>query len=246
MNKLSRSLSFIRRFGIKQFSREIFYRVSNRYCDRYFNVSTRRMTSISDVGVVDPNSKGSYPATYSAIFSALKHVPMDFSRCTFLDYGAGKGRAVVAAAAFPFRKVIGVELSPQVLEIARNNVGRMRHKKARSIELVHANAAHFSPPRDVNLIYFYNPFNGQTLDRVIDNIQASYRNSPRMIYIIYLNDTHFHQKVADLDWIDQVCRGDVAEYRYGIYRIGAGREAMTSSGGDEFSRSQSGGWRFST
>ncbi len=40
---------------------------------------------------------------------------------TFLDYGSGKGRALLAAARFPFGRVIGVELNEGECEIARSN-----------------------------------------------------------------------------------------------------------------------------
>src|SRR5215469_1881738 len=38
--------------------------------------------------------------------------PHHITDYTFLDIGAGKGRAVLLASEFPFRQVIGVELNP--------------------------------------------------------------------------------------------------------------------------------------
>jgi hypothetical protein len=41
---------------------------------------------------------------------------------TFIDIGAGMGRAVLLAAEMPFRAVIGVELHPALTRIARKNL----------------------------------------------------------------------------------------------------------------------------
>ncbi len=41
---------------------------------------------------------------------------------TFLDIGAGKGRAMIVAAENPFREVVGIELNPALAAIARSNI----------------------------------------------------------------------------------------------------------------------------
>lgn len=40
----------------------------------------------------------------------------------FLDYGSGKGRALIMAAQYPFRRILGVEFSPQLSLIASQNI----------------------------------------------------------------------------------------------------------------------------
>ncbi len=39
-------------------------------------------------------------------------------RYSFVDYGSGKGRVLLLAARFPFRRVVGVEFSPELHRIA--------------------------------------------------------------------------------------------------------------------------------
>ena len=48
--------------------------------------------------------------------------PFPIDRYTFLDIGAGKGRALLVAAESPFNEVVGVELNPSLAAIARNNI----------------------------------------------------------------------------------------------------------------------------
>ena len=45
---------------------------------------------------------------------------------TFIDLGAGMGRAVLLASQFPFRAAIGVEINPALARIARKNLALWR------------------------------------------------------------------------------------------------------------------------
>src|SRR5215469_4751666 len=70
--------------------------------DRIHNVDTFKPAADNGPGVP-------YDATpWSALSRIFKHLPVVFDRFDFVDIGAGKGRVVLAAAAFPFANVIGV------------------------------------------------------------------------------------------------------------------------------------------
>ena len=51
---------------------------------------------------------------------ALAQHPVE--RTAFVDIGAGKGRAMLLAAEMPFRRIVGVELHPQLAAVARRNL----------------------------------------------------------------------------------------------------------------------------
>jgi tRNA1(Val) A37 N6-methylase TrmN6 len=79
---------------------------------------------------------------------------------SFVDVGAGKGRALLLAAGLPFRKIVGVELSEELARIAQRNIARWNRAarpKAR-IHVVQQDAAKFRWPRTPLLVYLYNPF----------------------------------------------------------------------------------------
>jgi SAM-dependent methyltransferase len=104
----------------------------------------------------------------------------------FADLGSGKGRVVYEAAKYPFARVIGVEISPKLNEIARRNVERNRHKLAcRDVELVTADAADFAIPEDLTIVYLYHPFGGETFEKVLGNIVGSLDRKPRPLRLIY-------------------------------------------------------------
>jgi SAM-dependent methyltransferase len=104
----------------------------------------------------------------------------------FLDLGSGKGRILLEAArGYSFARVIGVEISEQLNEIARDNVERRRHRLRAAVEIVTADAAAYEISDDVTVAYMYYPFVGDTFCRVLDNVLASLERRPRRLRLIY-------------------------------------------------------------
>ena len=106
----------------------------------------------------------------------------------FLDFGSGKGRAVLQAARYPFRRVIGVEISAELHQIAKRNVDRaLPTVRCKNIELVNSGAQEYEVPDDVTVVYFFNPFRGPVFHDVVKNLVASLARNSRTMRIIYLN-----------------------------------------------------------
>lgn len=104
----------------------------------------------------------------------------------FVDFGSGKGRVLFQAARYPFARVVGVEISERLNEVARQNIARNRHRLlCQDVTLVTADAASFEVPDDMTVAYFYHPFGGTTFECVIDNIVASLDRRPRTLKLIY-------------------------------------------------------------
>lgn len=104
----------------------------------------------------------------------------------FVDFGSGKGRMVYQAAKYPFARVVGVEISAKLNELARQNIERNLHRLVcRNIDLVNADAADFEIPDDMTVAYFFIPFTGETFEAVLQNIIRSLDRNPRRLRIIY-------------------------------------------------------------
>jgi SAM-dependent methyltransferase len=101
-----------------------------------------------------------------------------------VDLGCGKGGALISLADFPFSKITGVEISEELIEIAKINLNRLN---INNVELVCCDAADFVDLDEYNYIYLYNPFPCSVLSVVINNIKKSLARIPRKITIIYLN-----------------------------------------------------------
>ena len=106
---------------------------------------------------------------------------------TFVDFGSGKGRVLCQAAQYPFSRVIGVEISSELNEVARRNVDLNRkHQACGAVELLTCDATEFEIPDDMTFAYFCNPFVGDSFRAVIDNIVASLDRRPRRMRIAYV------------------------------------------------------------
>jgi len=108
----------------------------------------------------------------------------------FVDLGSGKGRVVLAAARYPFARVIGVEITASLTEFARENVARAEDRiRCGEVELVTADVVDWPIPPDVNYVYLFNPLQGEGFRRVVANIVSSLAERPRRLTLIYANPT---------------------------------------------------------
>lgn len=110
---------------------------------------------------------------------------------SFVDVGAGKGRALLLGAELPFRKVIGVELSEELSRIAQKNVARwnrVAQPKAK-IRVVHVDAAKFRWPRTPLLVYLYNPFACTLVAQMAEVLAAVASSGAGLVDLIYVNPT---------------------------------------------------------
>ncbi len=118
---------------------------------------------------------------------AFRNLPVNPADYAFVDFGSGKGRVLIAAAKFPFLQVVGVERSKELHEAAMINIRSAKRMKCRDVTSICMDATEFSLPASPCILFFYNPFKGETMDRVVSNIQASLTRSPRPLFVIYVS-----------------------------------------------------------
>ena len=126
------------------------------------------------------------PDEFSEALGSLQIKHKDF---IFIDLGSGKGRALLLALHFPFRRIIGVEFALELHRIAQANLIRVRATGTdiNRIGLVHADATEFELPPEPAVIYLYNPFSDGVMRGVIERVLRSHGEHPRPIYIVYAN-----------------------------------------------------------
>lgn len=91
---------------------------------------------------------------------------------------------------YPFTRVIGVELSPELTDVARRNVAQsVRGLRCRNVELVNADVVHYDVPDDVSVVYMFNPFRGPVFDTAVAQLLASVNRKPRAVRLIYRKPT---------------------------------------------------------
>lgn len=138
----------------------------------------------------------SYGATKVGPFLRLL-TQLDLPRdSNFVDIGAGKGRVLLMAAQYGFRKVIGIEFAGRLCAIARNNVElfRRKHPLLSPIEVIEADATEYSFHAEDRVFFMYNPFDSFILAQVLDNLRRSLEEKPRPVWLIY-NTPKYHDVV---------------------------------------------------
>ncbi len=123
----------------------------------------------------------------TALDEVLNELPIHYEHFTFVDLGSGKGKAILVASRYPFRKIVGVEYSEQLNEIARNNVSQFpeAEKRCKEIDIVCADAAKFPIPLNQLVIFLYNPFGINVMKEVVKNVSTSFQQNPRRIIVLY-------------------------------------------------------------
>jgi SAM-dependent methyltransferase len=127
------------------------------------------------------------PSAWHVLPRALRAVGAS-ERDVLLDFGCGKGRIVHQAARRRLGGVIGVEVSPELAELARALVAAQRDQyRCPRVEIVLCDAARFRVPDEVTIAFLADSFRGNTLDRVLGNLIKSIDRRPRKVRLIYVH-----------------------------------------------------------
>ena len=120
--------------------------------------------------------------------ATLGTVP-SFRDFVFLDLGSGKGRTLLMASDYPFRRIVGVELLPALHRIAQENLSKYHSEsqKCFALESICGDATDFQFPAEPTVLYLFNPFPEAGLRKVIANLEQSLHEHPRAMYVLYHN-----------------------------------------------------------
>jgi len=165
--------------------------------DKQFGVDTAGIIHPSELNISNANQLhavsygGSDPKDFREAIGALD---ADYSSFVFIDFGSGKGRAILLATEFPFRRIVGLEFSEKLHGIAENNVTHFKSNmaKCRNVELLCIDVMDYCLPDEPLVCYFCNPFDETLMTKVISNIRRSFLAKPREIFVVYYNAKEAH------------------------------------------------------
>lgn len=166
-----------------------------QYLDRRYDarwvVDTAGIDWIEDVQSNDANAYS--PVPRSTFLRKLRLIEADYSKFVFIDLGCGKGKALLLASEFPFKRVVGVELSSRLAEAAGDNLRSLQGcRKVPPFEVVAGDAREFSFPAEPLVIFLYDPFKADVMEAVVEQLRRSVEAVPRTAYVIYLDPSHHH------------------------------------------------------
>ena len=130
---------------------------------------------------------GVAPSLFSKLIAkwqTLAQHPVE--RTAFIDIGAGKGRAMLLATEYPFRRIVGVELHPALAAAARENVDRSMARKSLfasfsiPIRIEEGDAMRLRMPCGPCLAILFNRF--------LTRLTRQFRARPGELDILYVND----------------------------------------------------------
>src|SRR5580700_3831948 len=172
-------------------------RQRQRYGDTEYDWEHRVNTTSAAVGwhdrllgVFHSPYQPTEPALFREMLEALQErTHIDFHDFIFVDLGSGKGRTLLMASDYPFRRVVGIELLPALHQAAKENLSQYRSEsqKCFALESICADATGFSFPEEPTVLYLFNPFPESGLRRVIANLEQSLHEHPRAVYVLYHN-----------------------------------------------------------
>ncbi len=138
-------------------------------------------------------------AYYAIAPSVFQGILVRWRRCrpvaplddyTFVDLGAGMGRAMLLASAYPLREVVGVELHPLLARIGRRNMAlwRAAGRAVAPMRMLCRDAIEVGLPPGPCVAFLFNPFAAPVLRRLLRTWARSLRESPHPLDILYVNN----------------------------------------------------------
>lgn len=159
---------------------------------------------------------------------------------SFVDLGSGKGRAVMMASLYPFRTVRGIELSYDLVRVARRNLRKWQsadRAACSDVRVDRGDVLELELPDEPVVLFLFNSFNEKILERLLERLAAAVTSGRnRHLDLIYVHPDHDSLvaqtpgtqllKFAEVPFSEEDARADlfgVASDMCSVYRIGLPR-----------------------
>ena len=162
--------------------------------EKKYNLETVKINRLNDEKITSQNlthasiyQASSYYLVEKA-FSFLKDEKVNYG---IVDFGCGKGRVLVLAAYYGFKKIKGIDFSTNLCIEAEANIEKIIPVFPETVfDVICADAADYKIQKDENCFFFFNPFDEVIMLKVVRNILSSLKEYPRKVYVIYINPLH--------------------------------------------------------
>lgn len=189
-------------FRRRNISRCYYRYIVEPFYDWRMGIQSRGEIDSERLGLPNPEYYRYEGTSYRDFRRTMKHIKVRPGEDVFIDYGSGKGRVLIMAVEYPFRKVIGLEISSDLNAIAQSNLKRARKKfKCNNIEIITCDATQYILPTDVTVVYMYNPCGGDMLVQVLQRIHESLLAAQRKITLMFMHPVHFEPIAHNFPWI---------------------------------------------
>ncbi|RKZ50167.1 MAG: hypothetical protein DRR16_10975 [Candidatus Parabeggiatoa sp. nov. 3] len=189
--------------------------------DKRYGVDTKNIVDVVfgdgpfDLAL-DKYSEGYAPISIREFRSVMSSLPFNLRDHVFVDLGSGYGRAMMYAASYQFQKIIGVEYVEIFNKKAVENTNTYSKVSGLKISFQHLciDVTKFKWPLQETVVFMYNPFCGEILDRVLESMHHSLLEEPRSFWVLYCNAKH-HEAFDNVKFL--TCVVKYANFR--IYKF---------------------------
>jgi predicted RNA methylase len=190
--------------------------LEDRWFDFYHNVDTvSQLHEQQNRGWPEDKVNFHYlPIRPKCARRVLRHLPVEGrGEYTFIDFGSGKGRALLVAAGLGFRQLRGIELRKELHDQACKNFRQRRKLRNCSMESINMDAADYEFPNEKLVLFFFNPFGSEVMTKVVGKLSTSLDRSFRDVWVVLHDPTcaYIADRAAQL-------KLEVAHNGYRIYR----------------------------
>jgi SAM-dependent methyltransferase len=163
--------------------------LSHYWFDLRYGTATRTSVQLADLAIAGENvgrGVGYQPSAPALFHRVMRDLALP-GGSVFVDFGCGKGRVLMMAARYGFRRVVGVDFSAELCRVARRNLEIFRQRTGVSVEfeVVEADVLAYPFRDDENVFYLFNPFDAVVMRRILARIDESRRRAPRPVWLIY-------------------------------------------------------------
>lgn len=151
-----------------------------------------KLADLTLVGRGEEHGNGYVPCHPRFLFALLGSLDIDYSRYQFIDLGSGKGRVLLVASEFPFKRIVGVEFAAELHKTAVENVKRYKSdtQRCEDIECIHGDAMQYTFPNEPTVLFMANPFGPPIFAPVLEKLERSIRRHPRDVILLYAAPFH--------------------------------------------------------
>ncbi|MFT5776713.1 MAG: SAM-dependent methyltransferase [Hyphomonas sp.] len=166
-------------------------KADNEVFDKTYSVDTATDVLLDAYDVPEEATKGAgyYQAIHEGVLRAIiSNLLPEAQTFDFIDIGSGKGKALLVASKFPFQRVLGVELSPKLHEVAKSNIQTFSESAEAvcgDVSSACIDARELSCLGERTLLFVFNPFDEGPMQAFVKRLEDEARD--RTVFVAYLN-----------------------------------------------------------
>lgn len=163
-------------------------------CARKYGIHTFFPLSLKRLSIANADISKSSPyeaCNYLLLEKLFRAFREHSNSVSLVDLGCGKGRAMVVAAHFGFRKITGIDFAAELCKEATANMLKTNIQfPGLEWRVIEGNVLDYAISEDDSVFFLFNPFNEETLVSFLDKLDSSLMQSPRTTWFLYVSPLH--------------------------------------------------------